>query len=558
MLQQLSIKNYATVDILEIEFQIGMSVITGETGAGKSIILGALGLTLGDRADKTIVRGGTKQADISAEFNISHVSTAQQWLLEHDIEIDCGVCIIRRVVNNDGRSKGYINGSPVTLSSLKILGEMLIDIHSQHEHQSLLRRSTHQRLLDDFCVEQNLLKEMQLLWKQWQQNFHKLQEICTQSEEHTAQSQLLAYQLNELEELAVGPNEVKNLEAEYKILSHADETTLSVQAALDLCSENNEQNASSLLNQALTTLRDLPQKNNELSDVITLLESAEVQLDEAASDLRIFNDKFEADPERLEKVNARLNDLHTIARKHKAQPADLEKITYSVREQLSRFQNKDAELEKVQANDQVLRERYQKLARKISSQRSRGAIKLAKQVNHQLQQLGMPHAVIEVQLSSAEPEPPSINGFETAEFQVSTNPGQPPKQLKKIASGGELSRISLAIQVITAKTSQTSSLVFDEVDVGVGGGIAKVVGQLLRKLGEKTQILCVTHQAQVAGQGHHHFVVSKTSKSNSTQTHIDKLSGNEKVREVARMLGGAEFSDESLAHAEQMVTSHQA
>ena len=399
---------------------------------------------------------------------------------------------------------------------------------------------------------------MQLLWKQWQQNFHKLQEICTQSEEHTAQSQLLAYQLNELEELAIGPNEVKNLEAEYKILSHADETTLSVQTALDLCSENNEQTASSLLNQALTTLRDLPQKNNELSDVITLLASAEVQLDEAASDLRIFNDKFEADPERLEKVNARLNDLHTIARKHKVQPAELEKITYSVREQLSRFQNKDAELEKVQANDQVLRERYKKLARKISSQRSRGAIKLAKQVNHQLRHLGMPHAVVEVQLSSAEAEQPSINGLEVAEFQVSTNLGQPPKQLKKIASGGELSRISLAIQVITAKTSQTSSLVFDEVDVGVGGGIAKVVGQLLRKLGEKTQILCVTHQAQVAGQGHHHFVVSKTSKSNSTQTHIDKLSGNEKVREVARMLGGAEFSDESLAHAEQMVTSHQA
>ena len=412
-----------------------MSVITWETGAGKSIILGALGLTLGDRADKTIVRGGTKQADISAEFDISHVSIAQQWLLENDIEIDCGVCIIRRVVNNDGRSKGYINGSPVTLSSLKILGEMLIDIHSQHEHQSLLRRSTHQRLLDDFCVEQTLLEEMQLLWKQWQQNFHKLQEICTQSEEHTAQSQLLTYQLSELEELAVGPNEVKNLEAEYKILSHADETTLSVQAALDLCSENNEQNASSLLNQALTTLRDLPQKNNELSEVITLLESAEVQLDEAVSDLRIFNDKFEANPERLEKVNARLNDLYTIARKHKIQPAELEKITYSVRKQLSRFQNKDAELEKVHANDQVLRERYQKLARKISSQRSRGAIKLAKQVNLQLQQLGMPHAVIEVQLNSAEPEQPSMNGFETAEFQVSTNPGQSPKQLKKLPQG---------------------------------------------------------------------------------------------------------------------------
>ena len=557
MLQQLYIKNYATVDILEIEFQVGMSVITGETGAGKSIILGALGLALGDRADKTTVRSGTKQADISAEFNTSQISQARQWLIENDMETGCGTCIIRRVVNSDGRSKGYINGSPVTLSSLKILGEMLIDIHSQHEHQSLLRRTSHQRLLDDFCVDHDILEKMHSTWKQWQQNFRQLQEISTQSQRNSAQTQLLTYQLNELEELTIGTNEVETLETEYKILSHADETISAVQVALDICSENNDQNASSLLNQALTALRDLPGKNNTLTSTITLLESADIQLCEAIADLNAFKDKFEADPEQLEKVNSRLSDLHTIARKHKVQPRHLESIIESLRKELSRFQNNDAELERMNATDHLLREQYQKLASEVSSLRSRGAVKLAKEINNQIQQLGMPHAEIQIEASPTKTDEPSINGIETIEFRVSTNPGQPPEQLKKIASGGELSRISLAIQVVTAKTSQTPCLVFDEVDVGIGGGIAKSVGQLLRELGGKAQILCVTHQAQVAGQGHHHFVVSKTSRNNSTRTRINKLASNEKVREVARMLGGEEFSDESLAHAKQMVASSQ-
>lgn len=557
MLQQLSIQNYATVDTLDIEFKTGMSVITGETGAGKSIMLGALGLTLGDRADKGIVRSGAHKTDISAEFDIEGIADAKAWLAENDLEIEPAAdsCLLRRVVNADGRSKGYINGSPVTLASLKALGEMLLDIHSQHEHQSLLHRATHQRLLDDYCVADKQLDEMHDLYKQWQKNAQQIEQLSNRSQEDSAQTQLLSYQLNELEELEIANNEAASLEAEFKSLNHADETVASVQEALAVCDGDEDQNAKSALHHALASLQELPEGNARIKNIIELLESAAIQLGEAVSDLRAFADDFEADPERLEQVNTRLGVLHAIARKHKVKPDELPEVIAELRRQLDLIENSDAELEKLEKADKQLRADYAKVALEVSKQRKKGSGKLAKQVNEQLKQLGMPHASLEVQLSTSEKDKPQAGGLESVEFLVSTNPGQPAKPLIKIASGGELSRISLAIQVITAQTSHVPSLVFDEVDVGIGGGVAKVVGQLLRQLAERTQILCVTHQAPVAGQGHHHFFVSKYSEKGSTLTQIAELSETEKVREVARMLGGEELSDASLAHAEQMVAN---
>ena len=557
MLHQLSIQNYATVDTLEIEFQPGMSVITGETGAGKSIILGALGLTLGDRADKTIVRSGAAKANICAEFDTSQLADARQWLIDNDLESgeDSAVCILRRVVNSEGRSKGYINGSPATMASLKALGEMLIDIHSQHEHQSLLHRATHQRMLDEYGVEQKTLDNLHTTWKQWQKNHQQIQELSKQSEEHSAQSQLLSYQLTELEEMGIADNEFTELEAEFKLLNHADETIASVQKALSLCSEDEQHNLSTMLSQALAALQELPEKQSRISSIVALMETANIQLDEAVSDLRAFSDEFDANPQRLQQVNNRLGELHNIARKHKVNPAELSAVIESLKLKLNRFQNSDEELETLTANDHLLRDQYRQLASEVSTQRKRAARKLAKQVNLQLQSLGMPNAQLEVTLQPAESDKPTQHGLEAVEFLVSTNPGQAAKPLIKIASGGELSRISLAIQVITAQTSQTPCLVFDEVDVGIGGGVAKTVGELLRKLGEQTQILCVTHQAQVAGQGHHHFFVSKSTEEKSTLTRIEELADGEKIKEVARMLGGEELSDESLAHAEQMVAN---
>lgn len=557
MLHHLSIQNYATVDSLEIELKTGMTVLTGETGAGKSIILGALGLTLGDRADKTVVRTGAIKTDICAEFDTSKINAAQAWLEENDLDADgdSSQCILRRVVNNEGRSKGYINGSPVTMASLKALGEMLLDIHSQHEHQSLLQRSTHQRLLDEFGVKAKTLSNLQTTWKQWQKNHQQIQNLSNQSDEYSAQSQLLSYQLSELDELAIAENEFSELETEHKLLNSADETIASVQSALAICGDDEEKNINGMLQQALAILQELPEKTKRIDNIIKLLETANIQLDEAVSDLRSYTDDFHANPQRLDEVNSRLSILHNVARKHKVSPVELSALIASIREQLGRFQNSDEELAILTANDLLLRTQYQQLASDVSKQRKTASKKLAKQVNAQLQNLGMPNAELEVCLQSLDSESPSLIGMESAEFLVSTNPGQDAKPMIKVASGGELSRISLAIQVITAQTSQIPSLVFDEVDVGIGGGVAKTVGQLMRDLGKTTQILCVTHQAQVAGQGHNHFLVSKLNHSGCALSQIRELADDEKVKEVARMLGGENLSDESLAHAEQMVAT---
>ena len=556
MLSHLSIKNYATVELLEIEFQPGMSVITGETGAGKSIILGALGFTLGDRADKSIVRPGASRADIVAEFSISDIKSAQSWLADNDLILESNPhqCMLRRIVNHDGRSRGYINGSLVTLTNLKDLGDTLMDIHGQHEHHSLLQRATHQRLLDDFGVDQKLRSNLLSTWKQWQTNHQKLTALRNQTSESTAQSQLLAYQLSEIEELNVKDDELEQLDAEFKALSHADETLSVLHGALEEC-DGDEQSLANSISQITQRLRSLTANAEALRPAIALLEAAEIQLSEAVNELLSFSEGFQADPERLETVNRRLGALHDLARKHKVPASELGQLVMDLRNQLSRFEDFDAELEQLQANDGLLREQHFKLATEMSKQRRLAAKQLEKAVNSELKHLGMLHAEMIVTLAASAGDVPSHQGHESVEFLVSTNPGQVAKPLIKVASGGELSRISLAIQVITAQVSETPSLVFDEVDVGIGGGVAKVVGKMLRQLGKNTQIICVTHQPQVAGQGHHHFYVSKSAHLDSTVTSVLELKDDQIVREIARMLAGKEFSEESLAHAQQLVAN---
>ena len=557
MLYHLSIKNYATVDSLEIEFHSGMTALTGETGAGKSIILGALGFTLGDRADKAIVRKGASKAEICAEFDTSSIDAAQQWLADNDLvsEEQTELCILRRIVNSEGRSRAYINGSPVNLSSLKAIGEMLIDIHSQHEHQSLLQRATHLRLLDDFGVDTKLRANLASTWKQWQQNYQQLSALSEQSEENSAQIQLLSYQLEELDELGIEDNEFEQLETEFKSLSNAEDIIAKTQTALTELSESDDGNLSVKLGTITSTLTEMIDKSDAIKAAHGLLENAQIQVEEAVNELRLFRDSFDADPERLNFINNRLGKLHDIARKHKIAPKELAQLIADLRNQLNRFENSDEELATLQANDELLRQQFSKLAKDQSKQRKKAASGLSEQINSQLHQLGMPHATIEVDFAKHDSELPHRTGNETIEFLIATNPGQPAQALSKIASGGELSRISLAIQVITAQTSQTPSLVFDEVDVGIGGGVAKTVGELLRTLGERTQILCVTHQAQVASQGHHHYFVSKASVDGGTQTGMAELDDDARIREVARMLGGDELTEESLAHAQQLVAN---
>ena len=555
MLLHLAIRNYATVDSLEIEFQPGMTVITGETGAGKSIILEALGFTLGDRADKTIVRGGADKAEICAEFDTSRIDTAREWLQQQALATkdDPSCCILRRVVNADGRSRAFINGSAVNLSSLKSLGELLIDIHSQHEHQSLLQKSTHQRLLDDFGVDRKLRDQLAASCRQWQQNHQQLRQLHQQTEENAAQSRLLSYQLAEFEQLDIGENEVEQLEVESNTLSHTEELISMARNALHELNDSDELSLHSRLGTVLGTLKGLPEQNTALATVQNLLGIAQIHLEEAINELRVCCDQFETNPERLEQINQRLGKLHEVARKHKVSPDQLVSLMATLQQQWERLENHDQELARLTVNDQMLRQQFVQLAGELSTQRKAAARQLSKKINTRLRSLGMPDASLEVHLSESAQDMPRPGGLESVEFLVVTNPGQAPRALSKIASGGELSRISLAIQVITAQTSQTPSLVFDEVDVGIGGGVAKTVGALLRQLGARTQLLCVTHQAQVAGQGHHHWLVTKHNRQQRTVTAIHPLQGEERIRELARMLGGEEYTDVSLAHARQLL-----
>ncbi len=566
MLTQLSIRHYAIVDHLEIDFRRGMSVITGETGAGKSIILAALGLTLGDRADKGVISSGATRADITAHFDTSDQPMAKAWLQDNELlaETEPQVCLLRRVVSDDGRSKAWVNGFPVTLQVLKTIGEMLIDIHSQHEHQSLLNRSTHLRLLDEYIGEHALTEEVRRVSREWKKNRERLEALSQQSEESSAQVQLIRYQIGELDELALEAGELESLEEEYRTLNSVDSSLATARQLLDLCSESDEFTVQGALNQALALLQELSARTRALDPVAELLNTASIQIEEAVAELRHGIDHFEANPLRLEAINQRLADIQQIARKHRVKPEELAALHARLQEQLAAWEHSDEDLESLQRQDALLQKQYSLLAERLSTQRRKAATELAQQINQQIAELGMSSARLTVALLPAESHTPSAHGQESVEFLVSTNPGQEPRPLIRIASGGELSRISLAIQVITAQTSATPTLVFDEVDVGIGGSVARAVGRLLRQLGERGQVLCVTHQAQVASQGHQHLFVSKLlqtadGRTAMVGTQIRELTREEKIREIARMLGGESdkqgLTPESLAHAEEMLSA---
>ncbi|MAM70204.1 MAG: DNA repair protein RecN [Gammaproteobacteria bacterium] len=554
MLSQLTIKHYAIVEQLDLELQNGMTVITGETGAGKSIMLDALSLTLGDRADKEVIQPGQDKAEISASFIISDNPDAQDWLREQDYEADDS-CILRRIVTAEGRSKAYINGHPVTLNELKQLGDMLVDIHSQHEHQSLLKTATHQRLLDDYCETRKLAAQVAEKAQAWRALNDELEELQSQAEEHNARFELQQYQLRELDELNLGDAEYPELEAEHQQLSHAETILNTLQSALDICRDNDSQNLQSAIAQVIGLLDDLPYRSKQVESAYELLNTAMIQLEEAGSELNHAADAMEINPGRLQEVDERLSAVHQLARKHRVKPDELAGFHQELKEQLGSVSSADEQLEKLQQQLDALAQEYQKLADSLSDKRKKGAKALSEAVNRQLHKLDMNTASFSVALQENSGPRLSGKGNESIEFLVSTNPGQSPKALIKIASGGELSRISLAIQVVTAQTSAIPSLIFDEVDVGIGGTVALSVGELLRQLGDKGQVLCVTHQAQVASQGHQHLYVSKAAGKSAISTRVEALTGEDKVTEIARMLGGNADNESSMAHARQMMAS---
>ena len=554
MLVHLSIHNYAIVEHLDLELDRGMSVITGETGAGKSIMLDALGLTLGDRADSGVVRPGADKADILATFDVSDIPEASAWLKERDLETD-GPCILRRVITAEGRSRAYINGTPCPQGDLKALGELVIDIHSQHEHQSLLKTDTHRRLLDEYAGATDLARQVQLASQRWRQTRQELERLSNSGDEQRAKHQLLSYQLEELESLSLGENELERLEQEHTTLTNAESLLGICRQVVELCSESDSGNALNALTASLNRLSSVNNTPDALNEATNLLSSAQIQVEEAVGEINRFLDRFEADPARLQQIEERLDTIYTLARKHRVQPTEVAALHQKLLDEIETLNANDEAIERLEHEVGSYARHYQEKARELSDLRHRAAPELAHKVEHEIQRLGMPGGRFNIELRENADKELSPNGLEQVELLVSANPGQPLKALAKVASGGELSRISLAIQVITAQTSRVPTLVFDEVDVGIGGPTAEIVGQLLRRLGERGQVMTVTHLPQVAAQGHQHLFVHKVQDADVTRTAVSKLSKNERVEEVARMLGGIDLTKESLAHAKKMVVT---
>lgn len=553
MLTHLHISNFTLVDVLDLELRKGLTTLTGETGAGKSIMLDALSLALGARADGDKVRQGKKKADVHASFDIGKLKFARKWLTENELaeddEDEQSECILRRVVAHDGRSRSFINGRTVTLQQLREFGSLLVDVHSQHEHQSLLKASTQRRLLDEFGGLVPLAKQVREAHKRWQEVAEKLKEVRTQSDELNARFQLLSYQVDELNQLGLGAGELSELEAEQATLANAEQIQRNSQALIALCGD--EGGLLEQIHHGLYLLKELPGKPAHLQEAEEMLRSVQVQVQEAQREVERHMDGDEDAEQRLVEVETRLTAIYEVARKHRIAPEQLVELHEQLATELSGIQSGDEQLEKLETSERELAQGWQKLADELSQRRQFAASRLEKAVNGKLSELAMEHARFTLALTPV--EEPSPWGAEIIEFLISTNPGQPARSLAKIASGGELSRISLAIQVVTALTSTTPTIIFDEVDVGVGGTTGDVVGNLLRELGENGQVICVTHLAQVASKAHHHLVVSKEVNKKGATSRISVLNDDMKIQEIARMMGGDTGSKQSIAHAKSLL-----
>ena len=555
MLTQLTISNFALVNQLDLSFSSAMTVVTGETGAGKSIMLDALGLTLGDRADTNLIAAGADKAEIHSIFEVDSTGLAADWLCERDLVDDDNAVILRRIITRDGRSRGFINGVPSTVGDMKTFGDLLIDIHSQHEHQSLLKRETHRRLLDEYGNLVEAANELQQVFIECKACETKLKQLISGNEEQSAHLQLLTYQAEELAELDIHASETEQLELEQKRLANAENTLEQCQQAITLCSSEDDANLLDCVSRALNLLSSID--DVRLAPIVELLSSSRIQIEEATIDLEHYVQNYDVDPERLVFVETRLGNIYNIARKHRIDPSDIPELQQKINQQLAAIANIDNDIDHLSTELSSLKNAYQKLATKLGKSRRKAAATLETQVSSRLIDLGMDNAKFQIALTPIAAGELTANGLEGIEFLISTSPGHKPGSLNRIASGGELSRISLAIQVVTAHTSSVPTLVFDEVDVGIGGAVAEVVGALLRELGKQAQIICVTHLPQVAAQGHQHLKVTKGSEHAGVNISVAPLSEIEKVEEIARMLGGIEMTDQSLAHAEEMFITAQ-
>ncbi len=554
MLRELSIRDFAIIHSLELELGPGLTVVTGETGAGKSILVDALALALGGRADAMAVRQGCDRSEVSATFDLGLRQDATRWLEEHDLTADANEqCTLRRVVETGKPSRAYINGRPVPLQLLRELGQHLADIHGQHEHQSLLRRDVQRQILDDYAGLEADVARLSDCYARWKSLESRRDTLSREGSDRSQRLELLRHEVAELRALDLGIDEFSKLEEEHSRLANANELLQGAQTVSNALYDDDQGALGPALAQSISRLEGLSEHDARLGPVTTLLGEAAIRIDEAAGQLHQYLDSLELDPERLQWIDQRIAALHDLARKHKVRPEELPGTLAHLETELGDIENRDENLEAIERDLAAARTAYFEIARAISATRKKAGKRLAGEVRGQMPSLGMPGGEFEVSLASLDDSQATSAGLEQAEFMVSTNAGQAPRPLSKVASGGELSRISLALQVSTARISRIPTLIFDEVDVGIGGGVSEVVGLQLRALGAQRQVICITHLPQVAVQGHHHMQVSKRIQDGATVTRIASIPGKERVQEIARMLGGMEITRQTLALASDML-----
>jgi DNA repair protein RecN (Recombination protein N) len=552
MLTRLQIRDFAIVDQIAVEFGAGMTVLTGETGAGKSILVDAVGLVLGERGSSQLVRAGAARAEFSAEFDVSALPAVGAWLAEQALD-DEDACLLRRVINADGRSRAFVNGNAVTMQQLKSLGEMLLDIHGQHFHQSLGRRAVQRELLDHYGELDALRGDTEAAFGVWQALRDRLERLRADDAGRASRIDLLRFQLQELDALNATPGEPAELQSERQRLRHSGALAEGVSRALAGLTEDDDANVVALLAAAARSLEALVEYDDSLSAALELIESAGIQAGEAGDALQRYAETIDTDPVHRDWVEDRIAAYLALARKHRVSPDELAEHASKLRAELDELDHAEERGKELDAELAAARADYDGLAGRLSDARSAAAVDFSAAVSEAMNGLGMPGGVFEIRIERRAAEDPRAYGIDDIEFLISANPGQPPLPLSTVASGGELSRMSLAIQVIASDGSSIPTMIFDEVDSGVGGQVAEMVGRRLHQLGESRQVFCVTHLPQVAALADQHLRVSKVSDGKATRTNVDELGRDERIDELARMLGGVEITQKTIEHAAEML-----
>ncbi len=553
MLCSINIRDLAVVESLDLDLQAGLTVLTGETGAGKSILLTAMGLALGDRADPEFIRPNSEKAEINLQFDLTQCKSAVAWLDEQELADDCTL-IVRRILNRDGRSKAFINGSPVTLQTLQQLGEKLIDIHGQHAHLSLMQRDEQCRILDEAAGNQSLIEQINALYRQWTSLRERLQQARNLVSNAEQRKELAGFQIQELEQCDIENLDYRKLLDEHGLEANLEKVITTGQLQLDRLQDNEYQSVNSLLGETIRALSEFSTIAAEFATIVELLNDARIQVQESTRLLGRYLDSLENDPGRLEILEQRLSTLHTLARKHQTTPDNLPIVLSDLRDEMEQIIHGTENIAEIETQLVAVYRQYLEFANAVSEKRTQAASRIQAKITRIIRELGMPAGDFQIRISSAsDPSVPKPKGFDIVEFCVTTNPGLPPRPLGKVASGGELSRISLAVQVAAIDSSTTPTMVFDEVDSGIGGGVAEIVGQRLRALGNSRQVLCITHLPQVAAQSHHHLLVEKISLKGQTRSIVRALTADQRRAEIARMLGGVKITEQTLAHAQEML-----